>query len=101
MHDTSPSYRSNNLPEWYNESKLGPTKLTLEGNSQVMKKLNLNQEKEIYWMELTEDEIIENLLNNANIIHETHLCLMDMDELLLLVHVILKHAGKESLYVIA
>ena len=43
IHDTIPSYRINYLPERYNEYFLLPTKLTLEENNQVMKKLNLIQ----------------------------------------------------------
>ena len=43
IHDTIPSYRLDYLPERYNENLLLPTKLTLEGNNQVMKKLNLIQ----------------------------------------------------------
>ena len=43
IHDTIPSYRINYLPERYNENLLLPTKLTLEENNQVMKKLNLIQ----------------------------------------------------------
>ena len=43
IHDTVPSYRLNYLPERYNENLLLPTKLTLEQNNQVMKKLNLIQ----------------------------------------------------------
>ena len=40
IHDTIPSYRINYLPERYNENLLLPTKLTLDENNQVMKKLN-------------------------------------------------------------
>ena len=43
IHDTIPSYRINYLPERYNENLLLPTKLSLEENNQVMKKLNLIQ----------------------------------------------------------
>ena len=43
IHDTVPSYRINYLPERYNENLLLPTKLTLEENDRVMKKLNLIQ----------------------------------------------------------
>ena len=43
IHDTSPSYRIDYLPERYNENLLLPTKLTLEENNQIMKKLNLIQ----------------------------------------------------------
>ena len=51
IHDTIPSYRINYLPERYNEILLLPTKLSLEENNQVMKKLN--------FFELTEDERIK------------------------------------------
>ena len=43
IHDTVPSYRIDYLPERYNENQLLPTKLTLEENNRVMKKLNLIQ----------------------------------------------------------
>ena len=43
IHDNIPSYRLNYLPERYNEYLLLPTKLSLEENKQVMKKLNLIQ----------------------------------------------------------
>ena len=45
VHDTIPSYRFrlNYLPERYNRNLLLPTKLSLEQNNQVMKKLNLLQ----------------------------------------------------------
>ena len=43
IHDTIPSYRIDYLPERYNENLLLPTKLTLEENNEVMKKLNLIQ----------------------------------------------------------
>ena len=43
IHDTIPSYRINYLPERYNQNLLLPTKLSLEENIQVMKKLNLIQ----------------------------------------------------------
>ena len=43
IHNTIPSYRINYLHERYNENLLLPTKLTLEENNQVMKKLNLFQ----------------------------------------------------------
>ena len=43
IHDTIPGYRINYLPERYNENLLLPTKLSLEHNNQVMKKLNLIQ----------------------------------------------------------
>ena len=43
MHDTNPSYRIDYLPERSYENLLRPTKLTLEENNQVMKKLNLFQ----------------------------------------------------------
>ena len=41
IHDTIPSYRIDYLLERYNENVLLPTKLSLEENNQVMKKLNL------------------------------------------------------------
>ena len=43
IHDTIPSYRLNYLPERYNQNLLPPTKLSLEENNEVMKKLNLIQ----------------------------------------------------------
>ena len=43
IHNTIPSYRINYLPERYNENLLLPTKLSLEENNHVMKKLNLFQ----------------------------------------------------------
>ena len=43
IHNTIPSYRIDYLPERYNQNLLLPTKLTLEQNNQVMKKLNLIQ----------------------------------------------------------
>ena len=43
IHDTIPSYRLDYLPERYNQNPLLPTKLSLEENNQVMKKLNLIQ----------------------------------------------------------
>ena len=43
IHDTIPSYRLNYLPERYNQNLVLPTKLSLEQNNQVMKKLNLIQ----------------------------------------------------------
>ena len=43
IHDTIPSYRIDYLTDRYNENLLLPTKLTLEENNQVMKKLNLIQ----------------------------------------------------------
>ena len=42
-HDTIPSYKIDYLPERYNETLLLPTKLTLEENNEVVKKLNLIQ----------------------------------------------------------
>ena len=41
IHDTIPSYRIDYLPERYNENLLLPTKLSLDENNRVMKKLNL------------------------------------------------------------
>ena len=43
IHDTIPSYRLNYLPERYNQNLLLPTKLSLEENNEVMKKLRLIQ----------------------------------------------------------
>ena len=43
IHDSIPSYRLNYLPERYNENLLLPTKLSLEQNNKIMKKLNLIQ----------------------------------------------------------
>ena len=43
LHDTIPSYRLDYLPERYNENLLLPSKLSLEENNHVMKKLNLIQ----------------------------------------------------------
>ena len=43
IHDIIPSYRINYLPERYNENPLLSTKLTLDENNKVMKKLNLIQ----------------------------------------------------------
>ena len=43
IHDTIPSYRIDYLPERYNENLLSPSKLTLDENNQIMKKLNLIQ----------------------------------------------------------
>ena len=43
IHDTIPSYRINYLPERYNQNLLLPSKLSLEENNQIMKKLNLVQ----------------------------------------------------------
>ena len=43
IHDTIPSYRIDYLPERYNENLLLPTKLSLDENNHVMKKLNLIQ----------------------------------------------------------
>ena len=43
IHDTIPSYRIDYLPERYNENLLLPTKLNLDENNQIMKKLNLIQ----------------------------------------------------------
>ena len=43
IHDTIPSYRIDYLPERYNQNLLLPTKLSLDENNEVMKKLNLIQ----------------------------------------------------------
>ena len=41
IYDTIPSYRSDYLPERYNEHLLLPTKLSLEENNHIMKKVFL------------------------------------------------------------
>ena len=41
LHDTIPSYRLNYITERYYENLLLSTKLTLDENNQVMKKMNL------------------------------------------------------------
>ena len=43
IHDTIPSYRTEYLPEKYNENLLLPTKLSLDENIKIMKQLNLIQ----------------------------------------------------------
>ena len=43
IHDTIPSYRIDYLPERYNENLILPSKLSLDENNQIMKKLNLIQ----------------------------------------------------------
>ena len=43
IHDTIPSYRLDYLPERYNQNLLLPTKLSLEQNNKIMKKLKLIQ----------------------------------------------------------
>ena len=43
IHNTIPSYRIDYLPERYNENLLLPTKLSLEENNHIMKKLDLIQ----------------------------------------------------------
>ena len=43
IHDTIPSYKIYYLPERCNENLLLPTKLSIEQNNQVMKKLKLIQ----------------------------------------------------------
>ena len=43
IHDTIPSHRIDYLPERYNENLLLPTKLSLDENNDVMKKLNSTQ----------------------------------------------------------
>ena len=43
IHDIIPSYRIDYQPERYKENLLLPTKLSLEKNNEVMKKLNLVQ----------------------------------------------------------
>ena len=44
IYDTIPNYKKNNSPDRYNENLLRPTKLTLDQNNQVMKKLFSTQE---------------------------------------------------------
>ena len=58
IHDMIPAYRIDYLPERFNENLLLPTKLSLDGNNQVMKKLNLIEQNKSQKMELTEDEIV-------------------------------------------
>ena len=43
IHDTIPSYPIDYLPERHNRNLLLPTKLSLDENNEVMKKLNLIQ----------------------------------------------------------
>ena len=43
IHDTIPSYRIDYLSERYNQNLLLPTKLSLEENNEVLRKLNLIQ----------------------------------------------------------
>ena len=43
IHDIIPSYRIDYLPERYNENLLLPSKLTLDENNKILKKLNLIQ----------------------------------------------------------
>ena len=43
IHDSVPLYRIEYLPERYNENLLVPTRLTLDENNEVMKKVNLFQ----------------------------------------------------------
>ena len=43
IHDTIPSYKIDYLPERYNENLLLPSKLNLDENNQIMKRLNLIQ----------------------------------------------------------
>ena len=43
FYKTIPSYKNNYLPERYNDNLLLPTKISLNENNQVMKKLNLLQ----------------------------------------------------------
>ena len=43
IHDTIPTFRINYLPERYNQNLLLPSKLSLDENNQIMKKLNLIQ----------------------------------------------------------
>ena len=59
IHGTISWYRIDILPERSNEIVILHTKLSLEWNNQFMKKLNLVQYYDKYWLELTEDEIIK------------------------------------------
>ena len=43
IHDTTPPYRKDYLPERYNEHLIGPTILALDENNQVKKELNIIQ----------------------------------------------------------
>ena len=43
IHDTIPSYRIDYLPDRYNKNLLLPTKLSLDENDQVMRKVKLIQ----------------------------------------------------------
>ena len=43
IHDTIPTYRIDYLPERYRKNLLLPTKVSLDENNQVTKKLKLNQ----------------------------------------------------------
>ena len=42
INDTIPSYKTDNLPERYNEALLKKTELSMKKNNSVMKKLNLS-----------------------------------------------------------
>ena len=48
IHDTIPCYRIDYLPERYNDNLLLPRKLTLDGNNQVVKNLNLFEKNKTY-----------------------------------------------------
>ena len=93
IHDTIPSYRIDFLPERYNQNLL-PTKLTLEENNQVMKKLNLIQKYILYFFlyfmknilkfELTENGI---MVLFVNIVIEIVYYHMNLKGLVLLVDI--------------
>ena len=59
IHDTIPSFRIDYLPERCNQNLLFPTKLSLEQNNQIMKKLNLIQKIIKLQMELIQDGITQ------------------------------------------
>ena len=48
LHDTSPSYGSDYLPERYYENLLRSTNLTLEQNNQVVKNISIIQQWKKY-----------------------------------------------------
>ena len=70
IHDTNPSYRSDYLPERYNEKLLLPTKLSLEQNNQIMKELNLIQYYNKHQMNYQKMNVYKNMLNNVDIVIE-------------------------------
>ena len=69
IHDTTPSYRINNLPKRYNENLLLPTNLTLEQNNQVMKELNLIQKYNKKW-NYARMKLLKNMVNIVDIVIE-------------------------------